>query len=90
MGENEEQKKAIEFALLQQRVDILEKWKSGYEEAQNQRWEHFEKKFDKFVETITEKINEQKSNWITRVPWYVTLLFGGMMSTIVYLLTKGH
>lgn len=96
LGEHEDkdQQKAIEFALLQQRVDLLEKWKSGYEEAQNQRWENFDKKIDKFTENFTKQfaeltaqLNEQKNNWFNRVPWWITLLFGSMASIIVYLFT---
>lgn len=93
--EDKEQEKAIKFALLEQRVDILEKWKSGYEEAQNQKWEAFEKKMDKNFDNITSQIisltnqiNEQKSNWFNKVPWFISLLFSGLISACVYLIAK--
>jgi len=93
--EDKEIQKTVEFALLQQRVDLLEKWRSGYEEAQNQKWENFDKKIDKFVENITLQItslttqlNDQKTNWTARVPWWLTTMITGLCSALVYMLTR--
>jgi len=63
MGENEDKEiqAAINLALVQQRVKSLEQWKCGYEEAQNQRWDNFEKKMDKFVDNLTIQVNNFSS-----------------------------
>jgi len=97
MGENEdrETQSAINMALLQQRVQGLEQWKCGYEEAQNQRWNNFEKKMDKFVENLTvqitsmnTKLNDQKDNWMSKPPYWVTAMFSALVGLVVYLVTK--
>lgn len=110
MGENEdrEQQKAIEFALLDQRVVSLERWKDAYEKAQQDKFERmqeenknerlkFEEKLDKFMENISSQIadlsirlNNQKDNWLQRPPFWVSAVFTGLISLVVYLVTKKY
>ena len=97
LGEQEDKEiqSAINLALVQQRVDNLEKWKCGYEEAQNQRWNNFEQKMDKFVDNLTAqmtsmttKLNDQKDNWMSKPPYWVTAMFSALVGLVVYLITK--
>lgn len=98
LGENEEQKKAIEIALLGQRVNQLEQWKSAHEEAQTQRMERLEEDTNKKIERIEatiskfiEKIDAQKANWMKNPPWALVILITSLCtvtgSLIVYLVT---
>jgi len=38
--------------------------------------------------TLAEQLNTQKNNWMSKPPWWLTALISGLISTIVYLLTR--
>ena len=95
LQEDKELQSAINLALVQQRVSNLESWKSGYEEAQNQRWLNFEQKIDKNFETLAiqmasmaTKLNDQKDKWMSKPPYWVTAMFSALVGLVVYLVTK--
>ena len=95
LQEDKELQSAINLALVQQRVSNLESWKSGYEEAQNQRWNNFEKKIDKLFDNLTtqmtsmtSQLNNQKDNWMSKPPYWVTAMFSALVGLVVYLVTK--
>lgn len=71
-----------------------EKFERIQEENKKERLQ-LENKLDRFMENLSKQIadlttqlNNQKDNWLSKPPWWLTILITGLCSALVYMITR--